>query len=296
MSPDGSWLATTGRRGASRSRKRYEGSWTVDPATGVTEPYGVPGDPVVRTWDSKTGRERFALDTGDARGVGRILASPVGDWLATTTRDDPPWRDRSVQPGDPVVRIWDLTSGVLRHAVDTGHTTGVGLMVAGPAGDWIATGGEDDSTVRIWDTADGTMRHALETGHARGVSHLAADPRGGWLATAGKGARSGGDADPVVRIWDTATGQLRATLRTGHLAGIGHLTAFPDERLITVSHGYLQLFAVDGEALAAMRVDGDIRQCVGLPDATGIAVAGSHGLFVFDLRRPGELPGSGRTA
>ena len=82
----------------------------------------------------------------------------------------------------------------------TGHTGRVKALAVDPAGQWLASAGED-ATVRIWDSDTGAERHRL-TGHTGGVTALAVDPAGRWLASAGE--------DATVRIWDVDTGRRTA--------------------------------------------------------------------------------------
>jgi len=276
VAPDGTWLATTGRRGVSEWSK----SWALDPATGVYEPFGVAGDPLVRIWDTATGRRRLIIDTGDPRGVRRITLAHDGTWLATTGRNDLVWPVKRTDRHDPVVRIWDCTTGTLRRAIDTGHVSGVDHVAVGPASAWLATSGMGaDPIVQIWDAATGTLRHVIDTDHPEGVNCVVAGPGGAWLATTGMGA------DPVLRIWDANSGQHRHTLHTDDRRGIRHLTVVADGNwLVTAGLGSFQLWTPDGECLATMRVDSDINHCVALPGASGVALAGSNGLYVFDLR------------
>src|SRR5690606_19557509 len=83
VSPDGSWLATTG----------YVGR-----------------ESVVRIWDAATGRLRHEVDTGHARRVGDVFIAPNGSWLATTGID-----------GDPVVRVWNLAAGRRNYQLSIGQ-------------------------------------------------------------------------------------------------------------------------------------------------------------------------------
>jgi WD40 repeat protein len=287
VAPDGSWLATTGRRDVGRpGTPDWSKSWGFDFATGFYEPFSVPGDPLVRIWDVATGLQRLVIDTGDPRGVRRISLAPDGTWLATTGRSDLMWPAGREDPFDPVVRIWDAATGALRHAIDTGHITGVDYVAMDPDGAWFATTGMGrgrasrggDPVLRIWDATTGALRHVIGTDHPEGINGVVAGPGGAWLATNGVGD------DPIVRIWDPATGEQRYTLRTDDSRGVKHLRIADDGSwLVTAGRYSLQLWKPDGRCLAAMRVDGDITDSVALSGGTGVALAGSNGLYVFDL-------------
>jgi WD40 repeat protein len=81
--------------------------------------------------------------------VGPVVAcavGPDGTWLATTSRDH-------------TARIWDVTTGTLRHTL-TGHTDYVVACTAAPDGSRLATASHD-RTVRIWDVATGKPQTAI---------------------------------------------------------------------------------------------------------------------------------------
>jgi WD40 repeat protein len=75
---------------------------------------------------------------------------------------------------------------------------GTSRCAIAPDGDWVAAIG---GGVRMWNAATGRPRLDLGS-HADGV---AIAPDGTWLLAAGR-------ADGPVRVWDTRTGQVRATL------------------------------------------------------------------------------------
>ncbi len=103
------------------------------------------------------------------------------------------------------------------HRTLAGHTGPVHVLVAGPDGSWLASGGRD-KTVRVWGVAGGTANTVL-TGHTGPVRVLVAGPDGSWLA-------SGGD-DGTVRLWDPTAGTAKAVL-TGHTGPVNALVAGPD--------------------------------------------------------------------
>jgi WD40 repeat protein len=181
--PDGSWLATTG---------------------------GGIGDPLVRIWDSTTGRHRHDIHTGHQHG-GLLAVAPDGSWIATTGYHG------------ALVRTWDPKTGRHRRDIPTGHQHGVGLLVAASDGSWLATtgGGIGDRLVRICDPATGQHYHDIHTSHQGGIRQLVAAPDGSWLATTGGDTSRGGG--PLVQIWDPTTGRHRHDIHTGHQHGIGQL-------------------------------------------------------------------------
>ncbi len=161
---------------------------------------------------------------GDTSKVTAVAISPDGSWLATSS--------------GRTVRIWHAATGQAR-ATLTGHTGGVSALAISPDGSWLATSGRWSRTVRIWDATTGQARVTL-TGHISRVRALAISPDGSWLATSGRWSRrvrisfaATGRVriryDPTgqAQLWDTATGQLRATL-TGHTSRVIALAIAPN--------------------------------------------------------------------
>ena len=65
--------------------------------------------------------------------------------------------------------------------------------------------------------------------------HIA--PDGSWLATTGPTNFLGGAGDPVVRIWDPATGRQRHQFDTGHTGGVGQVHIARDGTALVASGG-----------------------------------------------------------
>ncbi|MFG2106507.1 NB-ARC domain-containing protein [Micromonospora chersina] len=249
IAPDSTWLATTGSTSAFSGGDPVVQIW--DPVTGrrlhqldtghrdgvgqlhiapdstwlaTTQPTFMfstaRGDAVVRIWDPVNGGQPHQLDTGHRDRVGQLHIAPDSSWLATTSYSR-----------DPIFRIWDPRAGGQRHPFDTGHSGGVGQLCTAPDGTWLATTGysTDDPVMRIWDPVSGRRLHQLDTGHPDGVGQLCTAPDGAWLATTGHIDIFGaGGSDPVVRIWDPATGHQRHRLDTGHSRGVRQVHIAPD--------------------------------------------------------------------
>ncbi len=218
IAPDGTWLATGGRRGSVRI-------W--DPATGqqraTLTKYANPVSAMaiapdgtwlaigrsytrsgVQIWDPVTDMERAAF-TGHASSVTAVAIAPDGTWLATGDADG-------------AVRIWGLATGQQRAAL-TGHAGPLRAVAIAPDGTWLASVGADGA-VRCWALATGQQRAAF-TVHAGSVTAVAIAPDGSWLASVGA------DEDGAVRIWDPAAGQQRAAL-TGHAGPLRAVAIAPD--------------------------------------------------------------------
>ncbi len=104
---------------------------------------------------------------------------------------------------DKAIRIWNATTGQLRHMLK-GHDGSVESVAFSPDGLKLASA-SPDKTVKIWDVATWGLQTTLR-GHLGRVQSVAYSPDGKMIA-------SGGDADyPTVRLWDAATGQPVKTL------------------------------------------------------------------------------------
>jgi WD40 repeat protein len=187
ISPDGSWLVTTG------------------------------ADQNVHVWSTATWAEQ-ALLRGHQGSVIHCDFSPDGSMLATASNDyiTRVWMTRgwtevaSLQGNaavfgpnsgwlalsDPEGCVSILDTGTWRElALLRGHTDDVTGCAFSPDGEWLATTSAD-RTVRLWDT--GTWRElALLRGHTDDVTGCAFSPDGEWLATT--------SADHNIRIWDSST-------------------------------------------------------------------------------------------
>ncbi|WP_125937544.1 SAV_2336 N-terminal domain-related protein [Streptomyces sp. WAC 06738] len=265
VSPDGTWLATTGNDETVRILDAATGTATrtltghTDPVTSVAiSPDGTwlattGHDRTVRTWNAATGALTRTL-TGHTDPVNAVAISPDGTWLATTSNDETvrtwdtatgavtgtlsghsgPVRAVAISPDgtwlattshDGTVRILDAATGTVTHTL-TGHTGPVRAVAISPDGTWLATT-SDDGTARIWDATTGTVMRNL-SGHTGPVRAVAISPDGTWLTTTGN--------DRTVRTWNVATGGITGTL-SGHTGPVRAVAISPDGTwLATTSH------------------------------------------------------------
>lgn len=90
-------------------------------------------------------------------------------------------------------------------------------------------------------------------------------------------------ADETARIWDAATGQLRATL-TGHTEEVKAVAIAPDGAWLATTSGDQTVRVwdtVSGDISAVMRVDSPLRDCTWNP-------SGRHGANKRDPARLGR--------
>ena len=163
---------------------------------------------MVRLWDARTGKLLGRPETF-ADGVRSIAFSPDGSTLVWTE--------------GPVIRSWDVGTGLRRWPYFGGHSRNVNSIAFSPDGATLASGSRDGS-IGLWDVYVRENKQ-LFYAHEGGVTSVAFSPDGFTLASGGR--------DKTVRLWDARTGEhIRA------------LTGQMDE-IITVA------FSHDGELLAS---------------------------------------------
>jgi WD40 repeat protein len=246
FSPDGRMLATRGYKTVRLWDARTgEPKWKIKGGKGRIIGYSFSPDGrtiavtsnesfSVPLWDVETGRLRasLALPKMKGWGAGSVAFSPDGHTLANVSASS-------------LAYIWDVPAGKISHVLE-GHGETIDALAFSFDGSLLATGGKDYS-VQLWDVTTGKRMARLQ--HAGHVFNLEFSRDGRYLATGcddrkvrlwdvksaeliaelphrgsiwslsfspdGSLLATGSDNEKVVKIWDTATGSLRAELTGG---------------------------------------------------------------------------------
>ncbi|MFO0906591.1 MAG: serine/threonine-protein kinase [Pirellulales bacterium] len=193
-------------------------SWQSEP------PFGM----AVKVWSAADGRVLFSDSKPDRR-PGTAAISPDGRRIAYVHH---PRRGKSR------LEVWDLTTRQLLHELAAENS--VQLLALSPDGRRLAAG-DFRGPITVWNLNDPAPKPVAASGHSGRVHALSFHPAGDRLASIGE--------DLVVRLWDTATGQLVLELPgTGEL--LQNVAFSPDGRRLAANDRLGRLRVWDGTELA----------------------------------------------
>lgn len=167
-SPDGSMIAAGGGVSAPSENRQYDQGW-------------LSGE--VWVWD-KNGHLKYRL-TGHTWAVGMVDFSSQGRLLASACYDDV----------DNSVRLWDLRTGKLLHALPL-QSEAIQLIIFAPDGRTLAIGSRnsltDDTRVSLWDTNSGELLRTVSKKQSE-VRAVVFSPDGSDLAVS--------SADKTIKLF-----------------------------------------------------------------------------------------------
>ena len=143
--------------------------------------------------------------------VVNVSFSPTGELLASSGIDG-------------AVRLWDVSTGLLKRSLAGREAGGVGGLAWSPLGDLAASGGPGDRQIRFWNAATGEQVRELGPPANESADRFSFHPRQDLLASA-----SSRDGTGQVHLRDLATGAVLRSLQ-GHEKPLLRIAFSPDGR------------------------------------------------------------------
>ena len=262
------WDVTTGEKKTTLRLQTQRAASIVYSPDGKTIATARKRDNTVYLWNAVTRKRKGTLERVGKGSIESFAYSPDGRTFATAGG----WEDN-------VVQLWDAHTGAHKTTL-TGHTKQVNSVAHSPDGKMIVSGGAD-GMVRLWDVTTGTHKATLTHGSwihflfpwlNPPVNAVAYSPNGNTVAAA--------SIDSLVRLWDTRTPKLKATL-TGHTGPVNAVVYSPDGNTIATAGGWkdntVRLWdAVTGQTRGILTGYIHISSVAYSPDGKTIATSGDY--------------------
>jgi WD40 repeat protein len=159
-------------------------------------------DKTVQIWDARTGANVVGPLKGHTNHIYCVVFSGDGKQVASGS-----W--------DKTIRVWDAETGRLVLEPLKGHKTYVYFVAFSRDGSRIVSASYDGD-VCVWDKGTGALMSGPSLQHTEGTLTVAFTPNSTWWWTVSPNgrwiARPSGDNGRAVRVWDSKTGLLVATL------------------------------------------------------------------------------------
>jgi WD40 repeat protein len=162
------------------------------------------------------------LEQGHTGRVTALAFSPDGTLLAGVSL-----HEEGLKPG--AVKVWDVGTGKARRTFGAGMSELAGVAFSAD-GKKLAVGGGElyHGGIAVCAVETGKVEWAKGDIATTSSVQVAFSPDGKTLATTGD---AGTRKDPVVKLWDAASGEVRRELK-GHRGGVGPVAFAPDGKTL----------------------------------------------------------------
>ena len=261
------WDAQTGNHLLGPFKRHTSAVWCVAFSPDGRQIASGSRNNIVIVWDAVTGEVVAGPFKGHIGSVKSVSFSPDGNRIVSGSRDKTVWiwdaqtggnvvgplkghtgyvisavfsgDGKQIASGsaDGTIRVWDAESGrcVLRPL--KGHINRVEFVAFSPNGRRI-TSVSLDGDACVWDVSTGALMSGPSKQHVEGTLNVAFTPKSMWGVVSPDGkwiAECLGDNQNAVKIWNSKTGELAATL-SEHTGNVHSVSFSPDSKqIITAS-------------------------------------------------------------
>jgi WD40 repeat protein len=286
FSPDGHWLATTGKsenelllwdmQNTSAVPLKLSGhDGPIKTAIFSPDSHWLATgseDNTIRLWNAQNFSDPAIVLKGHDDSVNALAFTTDGYWLASGS-------------ADTTVRLWDLHNLDAEPIILKENTDIIDDLTFSPDGHWLASSSED-FTIHLWDMTSPTHESTTLTGHSGSIAVLTFSSDGRWLAS--------GSWDYTVRLWDLTNRANEPKILEGvDSQAITDLAFSPNGNWLAIASGssILRLWNMQDPSTAAIQLDGHtagINDLAFSPNGNWLATASADKTnIIWDVPDPG---------
>lgn len=127
---------------------------------------------------------------------------------------------------DKIIRIWDVETGNMLHALPGCHASTIDQIHCSGDGKWFLTVDQDAYKGVVWNTETGAVVQTLPKLHSSFIRDAVFLPGTSWLLTS--------SSDKLAKLWHVTTGKLLLTI-SGHKGALKEYYLNPDGTLLLTS-------------------------------------------------------------